>query len=304
MTTFVSIDHNFIHYLANTFPANYDAEQEHEAVEALVENEEVSLCLSMWNLVEPAMRRDIDYINRVSEIIEMLSPLWLAERLAIQKMELSHFVYTNYFNYENDQRPENIVFNELLSQSVCSLGVEFVRIGDTAQQFMEDLSENPRNIRILEQSFMATPDALNTLHEAQRQGGLTQEQQEQAWMEWLRLFMPERNPENDLLTTNEINEIIGEFVNQRYLICTTCPAIAIEDAFCEYRVIDPGRNPRLGDAPDLAHFVVSVAYCDIFLTNDGYLHEGANFIGGRLQTPHASLCRSYVEIVDYINAHQ
>jgi len=304
VTTSVYIDHNFIQYIADTFPANFDADQEHEAVEALVDNKEINLCLSMWNLVEPVMRNDTDYINRVSEIIEMLSPLWLTERLAIQKMELRHFVYANYFNYENDQRPENIVFNELLSQSVYSLGAEFVRIGETAQQFMEDLSENPRDIRTLEQSFMATLDALNTLQDAQRQGGLTREQKEQVWMEWLRLFMPERNPDNDRMTTNEINEIIEACMNQRDLICTTCPAIAIEDAFCDYRIINPDRNPRLGDAPDLAHFVVSMAYCDIFLTNDGYLHEGANFIEGRLQIPQASLCRSYVEIVDYIDAHQ
>lgn len=301
MTISVYIDHNFIHYLSNTFPANYNTDQEHEAVKALVDNDEVRLCLSMWNLVEPAMRRDTDYINSVSEIIEMLSPLWLAERMAIQKMELRHFVYTNYFDYENDQRPENIVFSELLSQSVYSLGAEFVRIGETAQKFMEDLSENPEYIRILEESFMATPDALNTLREPQRQGGLTQDQNEQAWMEWLRLLMPKRNPNHGRLNTNEF---IEKCMRQRELICTTCPAIAIEDAFCEYRIINPDRNPRLGDAPDLAHFVVSMAYCDIFLTNDGYLYEGANFIECKLQIPQASLCRSYVEIVDYINARQ
>jgi hypothetical protein len=60
-----------------------------------------------------------------------------------------------------------------------------------------------------------------------------------------------------------------------------CPSLRVEDQLSELRISNKDREPRESDAIDLMMAVPSLAYCDAFVSYDGYVAAGAKELARR-----------------------
>ena len=82
--------------------------------------------------------------------------------------------------------------------------------------------------------------------------------------------MPDCDPTGRAFTRQQKSELAEFCYNSGQSFFDECRSLAVENALTNVRIRDPGRKPRESDGPDLQHIVPALAYCDIFLTRDGY----------------------------------
>jgi hypothetical protein len=251
-------DHHFIAREANGQPTNWKT-----LVALLADNPHWRLAVSECNLLEIAFDGDKSRALRRADFLDSLRPVWMMERLDIQKHEVGAFLRRNHFQIAaNPLSP----FHEHLS-TVMSYHTRPL-VGATAATWVTTADPN----EIAEAKRLAVR-SLRTLQAATKQ----QKQQIAArtFREWVYPKIPLRDPSDSLMNKTQ-KEALAAFcyanVDRFY---RECPAMAVEHYLCEVRARDPKRVPEEADAIDLQHGVLALSYCDSFVTADRYAFSTA-----------------------------
>jgi hypothetical protein len=144
-----------------------------------------------------------------------------------------------------------------------------VPLGCNARKFVELFS----GIEQLDEVKRRTVESLKTLQTADPKKKRLIEPQ--VFREWVLPKMPDADPCGRLLTKATQTEIAEHCHANRKEFYKSCPAMAVEDALGEIRTRDANRKPEEPDTLDLQHSVVALAYCNIFVTADGYVYQCA-----------------------------
>src|SRR5689334_12515912 len=64
---------------------------------------DVRLAFSLWNLVEIGDAKDLAQRERRLTFIEQNAPLWIVERVGVQRQEVRRFLWTNRFSALADE---------------------------------------------------------------------------------------------------------------------------------------------------------------------------------------------------------
>ncbi|MGO9395443.1 MAG: hypothetical protein ACLP7A_12620 [Desulfobaccales bacterium] len=221
-------------------------------------NTGLRLVVSQWLLVEIANFGDkIGAIKRC-EFLDSLKPLWMIERMHIQRHEVRRFLWINYF--KSDAEPFS-AFSEYLSVILSYDQGSSVPLGYTARKWLEDTCVTDVNEEKKRVVF-----ALKTLQGADPKKKKSIEVD--IFQEWVLHKIPEYDPEGRPMAKAARQELLGFcYANQKDFY-SMCPAMALEDRLCEVRARDPNRVPKESDAIDLQHAVAALSYCDFFITGD------------------------------------
>jgi hypothetical protein len=221
---------------------------------------DLRLVLSLWNLFEIGAAKDKSQQRRRLNFLQQFNPMWAVERRAIQKQEVKRFLWSQRFATE----PEELVaITPALSVVDYFLSGTSMRIGLTAEQFISETDYGKLNpLKLLSPEAQATMKAADP--------AALKEKDREIFTGWVGQSIPVWGPSGKLLTEIARSELAEYCFQNRPQFLASCPSMAVEDAVTTDRTADQKRQPQDSDGPDLQHAAVAMAYCDIFLTGDGY----------------------------------
>ena len=241
----------------------------------------VRLVLSLWNLYEISRAADKAEQERRLAFLLAFDPLWIIERVAVEKYEVRRFLWRH--RYDRDHEPMAMITPYLWVVD-SHLHDSRINFGMTARQFVRGIDHT-----MLDPLRTLSPNALRDLQTADKE--VVRGLQREMFMAWLNGLMPRFDPGGLVVGTEQRVELL-EFCHQRQTqFLKECPALAVENGLTAARTANPRRNPTESDGPDLQHAAVAMAYCDIFFTADGYQANCASVARRKLDgTRLAELC--------------
>jgi hypothetical protein len=239
------------------------------------------LTLSAWNLFEIGAASDRCQQDRRLAFLESLNPIWIIERVEIQKQEMKRFLWRHCF----DRTAENpIVFTPFLSVMASFWYGPNTPIGLTPRELIDRF-----NYTFLNPLKKLSPQAQASMKAADPK--VLKKKDHDMFVAWIKRLIPTHDPDFRPLAAAAQAEL-GEFCyRNRLAFLAECPGLAVEDALTDHRIGDRRRKPTETDGPDGQHTVMALAYCNIFFTTDGYQASSAKTIRHKLKTMHlAEIC--------------
>jgi hypothetical protein len=94
---------------------------------------------------------------------------------------------------------------------------------------------------------------------------------------WLRGLVPTRDRDGRHMSSTRQAELLEFCISDFANLISKCPSVAVEHFLTEFRASNPQRTPELSDAVDFQNLVTGLAYCDVFVSNDGFAQECAHY---------------------------
>lgn len=221
------------------------------------------LVLSLWNLAEMAAASDAKQMIERLEFLERLSPAWILETGALKSIEVVRYLWPRRFAAA---APDDNAIVQQLSQVLTRSGVKNVPIGESPLSWIGKFNR--------EQFSRTKNRAPEALSQIQR---YTPEyfQELRAWVfpKWVLRSVPLKDPSGKKLTEHERQELADYCTRNKTDFLAVCPLMAVEDSLLRLRTSNLRRNPKPSDGPDLMHSLAAMAYCDVFLLDDGWAEE-------------------------------
>jgi len=252
------IDHHFIARETKGQPTNRQL-----LTELLADDPDWRLAASESNLLEIAFDGDKARALRRAQFLDSLHPVWMMERLDIQKHEVRAFLWGNHFRVAAEPlSPFRKHLSEVMSYHTRPI------IGAGAATWIRAI--DPTEIA---EAKRLTVQSLTILQAASKQ----QKRQIEAvtFRAWVYPKIPIRDPAGALMSKAQKDKLAALCYASRDQFFRECPAIAVEHYICEARTRDPNRVPEEADAIDLQHGVLGLSYCDSFVTGDRYSYSTA-----------------------------
>jgi len=254
----IYLDHNVISSVAG-IPAAKDAEhQRNHAAE--LRKCGYRFALSAWNMYELARSNDIKHIEQCCDFVDELDPAWVNNNFSVKAQEIDRYLAIE-FDRIGPVRSRSIIPFSMTVSDMWSTYSSNSRADDTFRASVMAFHRAQKNMGIVERAANATPDAILAARRAQRLGTLNVFDTV-VDRQYFAAMLPKGTPAAQidfLLTTKK-------------KVLAASPAIAVEDALTERRLQD-SFTPKQNDAADLQHSMVSLAYCDYFVTGDKRLYE-------------------------------
>jgi hypothetical protein len=133
----------------------------------------------------------------------------------------------------------------------------------------------------LDSSKSQVTNALSTL-QALTQGEKKKTRQE-VFIEWIAIRLPDNDPTGKFLTYQKKREISHFCYTNLNALRLNCRGISVEDELSVIRSQNPSRRPRDSDAIDLFHATLGLAYCNYFVTRDGFVRECSIYVKRELK---------------------
>lgn len=266
----IYLDHNVIADIAG-IPGAHDAPERREHVKALqaLGNRFV---LSAWNMYELARSHNQPHIDQCCSFVEELGPQWVSDSRKVKKQEVDRFLQPMFDNVGPVRNHSFTPFNETVAEMWATFGVGS-RPDESFTTSVALLRVHPDFVANVDQAAKETPMALLIGRQAHRDGSA------RLWQgiidrEFLELFLP----------AGDTNQQLNYLIRNRKKLLSVSPVLAIEEAMSKLHVRDSFK-PEPADAPDLQHVLVSLGYCDHFVTNDGQLAQHCTTVVNQLQLP-------------------
>src|SRR6266566_3062010 len=148
------------------------------------------LALSLWNLVEIGAASDKAQQRRRLTFLEKFNPLWIVERVSIQKQEVQGFLWKNVFRAAPTE-PQ--VFTPHLSVVDSYHEGHKARIGLTASQWIAGI-----DFEGIEKRKDLAPNALKFLQTVDRQ--TLEDREDEIFKPWIEPLLPTADPDGRALT--------------------------------------------------------------------------------------------------------
>lgn len=221
------------------------------------------LALSSWNLVEIAQANDANQRHRRIEYVSSLSPVFVHDKITLQRFELRNFAWLYYF--QAGFFPFSafaVTFPDYL--------LENFNIPVRPDYALADYFRNARPEHLV--PIRAQQDeavlALQALQTASRQR-LAQIEKE-TFALYLTSRLPVTAPDGTHLSDAAAADMAEFCFERRDTLYRLSPALFVEEELSAKRRQNAVRRPSRSDVADLMHSVVGLAYCDAFVTRDGF----------------------------------
>jgi hypothetical protein len=273
------LDHNIVHYFVKGFPASASVTKERDALTQLLGRKDCRFVVSDWNCLEACRENDPQIgkkvlARRYADFLLSLNPLYLPTVTAIKSAEMTQLVFA-LLGLSNRDASE-IVFSETFSQARAGSGIEGILLGYSLLDFMMYLVDNPSEMVQYKTAEVAVLDAQKTMRKA-KETGLNKDKSiiSAIWRQWFHSMMPTRDMEQHFIPRADRDRLLSMFVADPNIVLSSCPAIQAEDLLSDARARDTGRAFKESDAIDLMHAVPVLAYCDVLVSNDGFVRDSA-----------------------------
>ena len=246
------LDHSIV-----THPASW------KPVEDVLTGGEVRLALSLWNLFEIGSASDKAQQDQRLAFLMKFSPLWLLERVQIQRHEVRDFLWKEKLQIETEPVE---AFRHHLSEVESYMVGSQTRIGVTPRQWIDSV-----DFRGFDPSKQLAPTALRQLQTLGPKK--IAERQDEIFEKWIEGLLPTRLPDGSACSKADLSDFSKFCLDNQAALYGACPAMAVENVMTRARTATAARNPQNSDGIDLMHAVVALAYCDYFLVRDGFVFQ-------------------------------
>lgn len=223
------------------------------------------LVLSVWNLVEIGSATDKVQREKRLAFLEEFNPLWVHERVQVQKREVTKFVWKELFGVNEGGVK---VFTSHLSEVESYLAGSQTRIGLTARQWIKGI-----DYARIEELKKPAPNALKILQTLDKKS--FKAKQKAIFKKWIEGLVPDAGQDGKLLTRKCKETIVDYCEGHQTEFFAVCKSLYVEDALSTARAAALGRKPQRSDGIDLMHAVIALAYCDYFVVRDGFVAQCA-----------------------------
>jgi hypothetical protein len=244
------IDHSIV-----THPSSWGA------VDDVLTRGEARLALSLWNLFEIGSASDRAQQDQRLAFLTKFNPLWILERIAIQRQEVRTFLWQEKFGWAAEPAE---VFKRNLSEVEAHVVGFRTRIGVTPRQWIDST-----NFKRFDPSKELAPTALRQLQTLGAKK--VARRQDEIFRRWIQALLPTLRPDRTGFLKGEIDGMSKFCEDNQAAFYAACPAMAVENAMTRARTAAATRNPQKSDGIDLMHAVVAVAYCDQFVVRDRFV---------------------------------
>jgi len=219
------------------------------------------LALSLWNLVEIANAADQAQRERRLSFLERFKPLWIVERVEVQRQEVRSFLWQQKFGVVP---AEVCVVTPHLSVVDSYHTGSRARVGLTARTWIDGI-----DLSSLGKLKHLAPAALSSLQTIDKKA--FGERQHEIFGAWIKGLIPAIDPEGKALSVAQRIDLLNFCEKHQDQFLAACKSLAVEDALTTARISDLNRKPKPTDGIDLMHSVIALAYCDIFLVRDRFV---------------------------------
>lgn len=241
-------------------------------IEDVLTGGRTQLALSLWNLFEIGSASDKTQQGQRLAFLAKFDPLWVLERVDIQRQETRAFLWKKKFGVTLE--PLQVFKRHLSEVELYHAGSE-TRIGLTPTQWIDGV-----DFRKYEEYKKLAPTALRQLQTYGKKK--IAKRQDEIFRKWIEAALPDVNPEGRAFSTAELSEFLAFCEGNQTAFYAACPAMAVEDALTRARTATAARKPQTSDGIDLMHAVVALAYCDYFLVRDGFVFHCCEHVRNEL----------------------
>jgi hypothetical protein len=287
----VYIDQNLIHYHSlSRFPSGWDSVAEGKALDALLAKEGVRFAVSFWTLIEIA--KATNSVDQYLAFLDKINPLWMSERLTVQRKEVENFVYVRVFGSPLKRSLHDFVFNPYFSMATATIPNmrEKVFVAETAKAFVENLRTHRGNLRALERVEAMTPRAIEILRDARKDKVAWEAKLPEIMKKWFEGLIPERDPEGHFIVRDKKLEVIDFCLSKFDDLLVACPAVATEHYVDEFVFIENSRKATNQDSADMIHMVLGLPYCKILASNDKRIVRTGKFCQAKMKASAHTVC--------------
>lgn len=249
----------------------FSDDQTAQEITVFLEKNDFRLILSGWHAVDLAAfaknkSNSLDIAKRLDEI----EPLYIFDTLMLKRWELQNFIDETYYN-------RNIEKISVFASCLCQLDNEWnkgdAEIGLTFARLVMQQFNQP----ILKTAIINGTNALNEI--TKNKNKITEEIEQKTFEIYIGNFVQELR-----LTAEEKRAILHYCIKKKRSLLKSCPIFFVEDKLQEFRTSDMRRNAKQQDTGDLQHQMAALTYCDYFITNDGYVFRGADYVKKHFNT--------------------
>jgi len=250
----------------------------------LREEHKISIVLSLDNLIEFSQSSTVDQAVALTRSALSCSPKWIDTFIDIQKQEMRQFIFTKYMNKTVETySPYQNKFTKFFNGKPVS-PVDFVIAAFDPLQKEKFKNKHEEHARVL-----------GELKDHTKNNKFTKAINDMALNNLIVSKLPQQ--ELDLLgfTLNDKRDLVSFCLENRSFLYKACPSLNTERHLSDYRSANPNRNPRLSDSIDLTMSSATFTYVDVFVTNDGFLHDGLQYVSKKAPSINTKLFRKIHE---------
>ncbi len=276
----VYLDHNIVRYFVRGFPPAEDAVAEVAALKkCLSEGSHVRFVLTDWHLVETAREcahaaDPLEEGRRYADFLESLTPLFLDGHRALEKKEMACLAYTRWALPAGTKL--GCVFASEFSQ-IASSHVPEMLVGFNFRVYLSHLINTASSRAEFHQAAGTATSTQQIAIDAYNAGWREDAETEQEISrQWFFSLLPERDPDRRWIATDRREQLANSLSLVPDEVFRACPTMFAETVVTDIRAAAGGRKARPQDVFDLMHIVPALAYCDVFVSNDGPLRKQAD----------------------------
>lgn len=235
---------------------------ENAAFENLIAQNSFHLVCSFYNLVEFAKSQDTIQSIALASIFNRISTLWSLDFHAIQTDELYNFIMRHFYGFTTQPIKTLFSFHELYSGAFSSPEQVIIAARNEMPSFEKTFAQNAGALDILTKHGKLS----DNLQKAALRTNIVQKMMRIENRNRIPPLWDSSNITNDIIT------------NKRKLLLRENICMATEHHLSNFRSSNKHRIARNSDAIDLVTAVAIFPHVDIFITNDGFLKNGLEYV--------------------------
>ena len=219
--------------------------------------------LSLWHLVETAHTTKLENAIELAQFIESLRPAWLFERHDVLLMEVAQDFY-KYAHIEYDAAPRISTFSVMFA--AMNRSANGPRFDIRLDWFVRQWWNHPDQMKPLDVAYKNNADALIGIREMKKQGGMTDDIQNQARRVLFEHTVPTRTP---------AGLEVGRAIREEYIKQAnedSVPTLAIEKAISEQEWDAQGGADR-NTLIDKFHVIPALPYVDEIISDEHFFQS-------------------------------
>ncbi|WP_211444233.1 hypothetical protein [Collimonas humicola] len=259
------IDHNVLTH-----------EDNWENLRGIVANHDIRLVISGWNMIEIEQGEDREQKVRRIEFILSLTPIYIHEMQTLQRYELRSFLWLYFFRAGMFPFiPFKVRFSSILLDDFN------IRVRDDYSMMDYMQTAKLGDLASIEKAKSDLVNVLTTLQKADRRR--LKELDETIFITHLNTLFPKQWPDGTSIVPKDWLNMGRYCYQNREKLYRSSPALLAESAMADKRRQDSTRKPNRGDAADLMHCTLGLAYCDYFVTGDGFAAKCTEYAQSQLK---------------------
>ena len=232
-------------------------------LDELINSSVMTPMVSSWHLVETANTAYVANAVELAEFIDSLKPVWLLERLNIQRLDVQEDL-CRFLKIDCPRRTRVTTRSGVIA--TLNDAADSSKYDIPSRDFVKQWIEHPEQLAVLKKAYESNARALAAMRDATKAGKVTPELKRQTDQQLVRALMPSRTPAGVTIDRETIRDYIDK------VDLAGIPSLAIETAIADHEWTDVGGSDA-NTLIDKFHLISAMPYADEIVSRDKFFHE-------------------------------